>query len=73
MRSSLAFVVLLLKTCLVTARYIKDGMIFEGAPALDVRDTSAVPDSEIPRPITTLLSSTPDSASKILTSDSDHL
>jgi len=72
MRSCLSFAGLLLETCLVTARYIKDGIIFEGAPTLDVRDTSAVPDSEIPHPIAALPSNTSDGVGKFWNVDSDH-
>jgi hypothetical protein len=54
MKSTLAFAVLLLETTLVTADYVKNGMIYEdgepGIKGINARDTSAIPASEKTRP-----------------------
>jgi hypothetical protein len=54
MRSNSALAVLLLEAALVTADYVKNGMIYEdgepGIKGINARDTSAIPPSEKHRP-----------------------
>jgi hypothetical protein len=54
MRSTSAYAVLFLEAALVTADYVKNGMIYEdgepGIKGINARDTSGIPASEKNRP-----------------------